>query len=55
MNDEDWKKYVDTGKVSYKIIMSIVNRIKKGEALGVYDIAVYSSNAEMIEVLLTKK
>mgnify|MGYP003624345528 CR=1 FL=1 len=55
MNDEDWKKYVDTGKVSYKTIMSIVNRIKKGEVLGVYDMAIYSSNAEMIEVLLTKK
>lgn len=55
MSSEEWQKYVDTGEVSYKTIMGIVNRIKKGEVLGAKDLAVYMSNADMIEVLLIKK
>lgn len=54
MSDKDWKKYVDTGEVSYAVIKDIVNRIRKGETLGIRDLAVYQSNNEMIEVLLRK-
>lgn len=54
MTQEDWQRYVDTGEVSYAVIKDIVNRIKKGETLGMRDLAVYQSNNEMIEVLLRK-
>lgn len=54
MSDKEWKKYVDTGEVSYDTIKDIVNRIKKGETLGIRDLAVYNSNADMIEVLLRR-
>ena len=55
MTDKEWKHYVDTGKVSYNTIKDIVERIKNGETLGIKDLAIYNSNADMIEVLLKKK
>lgn len=52
ISNQDWKRYVDTGKVSGKVLMDIVKRIKEGEILGTRELAIYMSHGEIIEGLL---
>ena len=52
ISEKSWKIYVDTGKVSGKVLMGIVKRIKEGEVLGTRELAIYMSHGEIIEGLL---
>tara|TARA_R110002124_G_scaffold212856_9_gene379002 strand:- start:6836 stop:7015 length:180 start_codon:yes stop_codon:yes gene_type:complete len=54
MNKAEWKKYVDSGEVPYYFFKSIAKAIKSGNNLTSKQLAVYSSNAEIIELLLSK-
>jgi hypothetical protein len=54
ISDADWKKYVDTGDVSYKVLKNIVLCIKSGESLGIRELAVYTTHADILETLLKR-
>jgi|CoawatStandDraft_6_1074263.scaffolds.fasta_scaffold06345_4 hypothetical protein len=55
MSEEEWIKYVDTGRVSHDTIKDIVKKIKSNEILSLRFISIYNSYAELIEVLLKIK
>lgn len=54
ISDADWKKYVDTGDVSYKVLKGMVLRIKEGKSLGIRELAIYTTHADILETLLKK-
>ena len=55
MSDEEWERYVNTGEVDLRVIQEIVSCMKRGATLNDRQLAIYMSNADMIETLLKVK
>lgn len=55
MNKEEWRLYIDTGKVPSHFIKSMVECIKAGKLPTTQELAVYSSHGTFIEALLKKR
>ena len=52
ISNQEWEKYVNTGKVNQRVIQEIVEAMKKGSPLNGRQLAVYMNNSDMIETLL---
>ena len=52
INNEDWQKYVNTGEVELRVLRGIVKVIKGGGKMNSRQLAIYMSNADIIETLL---
>lgn len=51
---EDWDRYIDTGKLDLIYIKALVERIKQGQQLTLQDLQVYQSHGPIIELLLQR-
>jgi|TARA_R110002096_G_scaffold421146_1_gene626666 hypothetical protein len=55
ISNQEWEKYVNTGKISLRAIQEIVSGLKRGAPLNGRQLAIYMSNSDMIETLLKLK
>ena len=55
ISNQEWERYVNTGKVNQRVIQEIVEGMKRGAKLNGRQLAIYISNSEEIETLLKSK
>lgn len=52
ISNQEWERYVNTGEVDLRVIQEIVSGMKRGAPLNGRQVAIYMSNADIIETLL---
>lgn len=55
MNTKEWQTYINTGQVPMHYLKSMVEAIKSGQKLNSKHLAVYTTHAQIIEVMLKSK
>jgi hypothetical protein len=54
INDEDYKKFVTTGKIAKRVLIKLGSKIKTGQRLSIREQSVYIGNSVQMESILRK-